>query len=130
MEPRHWNWNWKRNWNWKWHYKRHYFQFYMAYRPQTEEGCDSGPEDPTHKVTWLFDIAVTWQKKSVISLLSQGLWTPNLAGDLGWGNLTYKVIVTNLPRGHVTNERHYISTFTRPIDLKFSMVVTQDEGAP
>ena len=43
-------------------------------------GVDLGWEDPTHNATWPFDIVVTWQMKNVISPLSQGLWTQNLAG--------------------------------------------------
>ena len=33
-------------------------------------------------------------------------------------------------RGHVTNTKRYISTFTRPVHLKLRRVVTQDEGTP
>ena len=32
--------------------------------------------------------------------------------------------------GHVTNERRYISTFTRTMEPKLSRVVTQGEGTP
>ena len=38
-----------------------------------------------------------------------------------------QIQVTHIPRGHVTNQRHYISTFTRPMDAKLSRVVSQDE---
>ena len=34
------------------------------------------------------------------------------------------------PRGHMTNQRRYISYFTRPRDPKLSRVVTQDEETP
>ena len=34
---------------------------------------------PTHRVTWLYDIVVTWQTKNIISPLLQGLLTANLA---------------------------------------------------
>ena len=33
-------------------------------------------------------------------------------------------------RDHVTNQKHYIFTFTRPIDPKRSRVMTYDEGTP
>ena len=33
-----------------------------------------------NKVTWHIDHVVTWQIKNVVSLLSQGLWIPNLTG--------------------------------------------------
>ena len=36
--------------------------------------------------------------------------------------------VTFRYRGHVTNEKCYISTFARPMDPKLSKVVTKDEG--
>ena len=32
--------------------------------------------------------------------------------------------------GHVTNKKHYISTFTRPMDSKLNNVMTQDDGTP
>ena len=35
--------------------------------------------------------------------------------------------VTHRPRGHVTNQKRYISTFTRPTDPKLCRVVAQDE---
>ena len=38
--------------------------------------------------------------------------------------------VTHRYSGHVTNKKRYISTFTRPMDLKLSRLVTQDEGIP
>ena len=38
--------------------------------------------------------------------------------------------VTHKPRGHVTNQKRYISTFTRPMDPKLNQLVTQDEGTP
>ena len=45
-----------------------------------EPKLELGREDPTHKVTRLFNIVVTWQIKYVISPPSQGLRTPNFAG--------------------------------------------------
>ena len=47
--------------------------------PKLSKGGELGWKDPTHKVTWLFDIVVTWQIKYVIFPLSQDLCTPNLA---------------------------------------------------
>ena len=35
--------------------------------------------------------------------------------------------VIHRPRGHVTNQKRYISTFTRPTDPKFWRLVAQDE---
>ena len=70
-----------------------------------------GPRPQSH---WHFDIVVTWQIKNIISLLSQGLWTPNL---VEWcrkmrerhpqSHLIYR------SRGYVTNQKRFISTFTR-----------------
>ena len=100
LEPRHWNWNW--NWTWNWFYKRHYFQFHKAYGYQIWQGVDLGWGDPTHKVTWHFDIVVMWQIKSVISPLSQGLWTPNLS--LWWLRMKEPHL-----RSHVTH--HHVVTW-------------------
>ena len=38
--------------------------------------------------------------------------------------------VTDRSSDHMTKQRHYISTFTRPMDHKSSRVVTQNEGTP
>ena len=38
--------------------------------------------------------------------------------------------VTLRYRGHVTNKKRYISTFTRSMDPKLAKVVSQDEGTP
>ena len=38
--------------------------------------------------------------------------------------------VTLRYRGHLTNKKRYISTFARPVDTKYSRVVTQYEGTP
>ena len=80
---------------------------------------------PTHKVTWHVNQMVTWQIKNVISLLSQSLWTPNLAGWWLWmRGLHPQSHVKYRPRGHVTNQKRYISTFTRPMDHTLNKVVT------
>ena len=63
---------------------------------------------PYPKVTWHFDIVVTWQIKNVVIPLSQGLWTPNFAGR--WFRMRKphpQNHVTHQPRGHVTNQRCY-----------------------
>ena len=38
-----------------------------------------------------------------------------------------QIHVTHRPRGHVTSQKRYISTFTRPTDPKLCRVVAQDE---
>ena len=38
--------------------------------------------------------------------------------------------VTFWSRGHLTNKKHYKSTFTRPMDPKISKMVTYDERTP
>ena len=58
-----------------------------------------------------------------------GLWTPNLAGwwfrmrgPHPYGHVTHR------PRDHVTNQKRYISTFTKPMGPQLSRLVTLDEG--
>ena len=118
-KPRHWN------WNWNWYYKRYYFQLHKAYKHQTYHGGDLGWGDPTHQVTWHFDIVVTWQIKNVISPPSLDLWTPNL--PKWWVRMRGPHLqrhVTHRPWGHVTNQKRCIPTFTRPMDPKHSGLVT------
>ena len=61
-------------------------------------------------------------------LVPLGLWTPNLAG--WWfrmrGPHPQSHVILRY-RGHVTNKKRYISTFTRPMDPKLIRVVTYDE---
>ena len=38
--------------------------------------------------------------------------------------------MTHRPCGHVTNQKRYISIFTRPIDPTHNSVVTLDQGTP
>ena len=38
--------------------------------------------------------------------------------------------MTHQQRGHVTNQRRYIPTFSKPMDPKLSMVMTWDEWTP
>ena len=74
---------------------------------------------------------VTWQIKDVISPLSHGLWTPNLAG--WWLRMRgphTQSHVTFWCHGHETNKKRYISIFTRSMYPKLSRVVTYDEGTP
>ena len=69
--------------------------------------------DPTNKVTWFFDISVTWQnKKRYISKL-RGWW-------LRMREPHPQSHVIHRPLGHVTTQRRYISTFIRPMDPKLS----------
>ena len=67
-KPRHWNWN----WNWT--------DTTNAIISSSIRFRMLGWGNPTHKITWHFDSVVTWQTKNVISPLSQGLCTLNLAG--------------------------------------------------
>ena len=87
-------------------------------------GCHLGWEDPTQKVMWHFNIVVTWLIKTGISPLSQDLWTPNLA--VWWLRISPhpQSHVTLQYRGHVTNKKRYVFTFTRPTNPKLSRVVT------
>ena len=61
-------------------------------------------------------------------LVPLGLWTPNLAG--WWfrmrGPHPQSHVILRY-RGHVTNKKRYISTFTRPMDPKLIRVVTYNE---
>ena len=57
--------------------------------------------------------------------LPQGLSAPNLAGL--WLRIRWPDPHSNVTlryHGHVINKKRYISTFTRPIDLKLSRVVS------
>ena len=67
--------------------------------------------------------------KNVISPLSQGLKPLNLAG--WWLRMRephQQSHMTHRPRGHVTNQKRYISTFTRPWPPKLSIVLAQIRG--
>ena len=85
-KPRHWN------WNWNWYYKCYYFQLHKAYKHQTYHGGDLGWGDPTHQVTWHFDIVVTWQIKTLYLHLHK-IYGPQTcqSGELGWGDPIYNV---------------------------------------
>ena len=69
-----------------------------------------------------------WQVKNVISLLSQGLWIPNLARWWIRMRRPYpQSHVTHQPRGQVTNQKRYISTFIRSMAPKLARTLSQDE---
>ena len=54
-----------------------------------------------------------------------GSWTPNFAGWwLRMRGLHPQSHVTSRYHGHVTNQKRYISSFTRSMDLKLDRVVT------
>ena len=77
------------------------------------------------QLTWHIDQVITRQIKDVISSLSHGLWTSNLAR--WWLRMRgphTKCHATFWCRGHVTNKKRYISTFTRPIDPKLRKVAS------
>ena len=79
---------------------------------------------------WHFDIVVMWQIKNVISPVSQGLWTPNLAS--WWfrmGGLYPTCHVTHWSHDHMTNQKRFISLFTRPLAPKLGRLLTQMRGS-
>ena len=100
-------------------------------RPTGPERCRVVAQDEEISSTKSHHTSTTWSRdksKKFISLLSQGLWTPNLAGC--WLKLrgTHPQSHVRLRyRGHVTNKKRYTSIFTRPTDLKLCRVVAQDE---
>ena len=49
---------------------------------------------------------------------------------IGIGTDTTNAIISSSISGHVTNQKRYISTFTRPMDPTLNKVVTQVEGTP
>ena len=108
-----------------------YLYFHKAYGPPTYPIGDFGWGDSTYKVTWHIDQVVTWQIKNVISPLSQGPWTPHLTTWwLRLRGLHPQIYMILQFCGHVTNEKRYISIFTRPMDPRLSRVVTKDKGTP
>ena len=77
----------------------------------------------SHVTHWT---VVTWQIKHVISSLSLGLWTPNLAGRrFGIRGPHPQSHATHQPSGHVTNRKRYIFTFATPVDSKLIMSGSQ-----
>ena len=110
--------------------KRLYLHFHKAHSPQTYQGGDSGWRDHNSKVTRYFDRVVTWQIKVFISLLAQGLWTPNLAG--WWHRVRGTHPQSHLTLwlcDHVTNQKYFIS-FTRCKVHKLSRVVIRMKDPP
>ena len=99
-------------------------------RPTDTKLCRVVAQDEGISSSKSHDTSTTWSHdklKNFISLLSQGLWTPNLAG---WW-LTMRGPhpqnhVTLQYRGHVTNNKRCISTFTRPMDPKLSQFETRE----
>ena len=79
------------------------------------------------------DTSTTWSrdKSKALSLISQGLWTQNLAN---WGlrmrGSQPQSHMTLRHLGHLTNINRFISTFIQCMDPKLSRVGTQDEGNP
>ena len=106
--------------------KRYISTFARRMDPKfSKQGGNLGWRDVTYKVMWRINHVVTWQIENVISLLSQGLWIRNLAG---WCRRMRgrhpQSHVTLQYCGHVANKKRYISTFAKPMDPKFSRVVT------
>ena len=88
-------------------------------------------------ITW--SCKLTWNIRSVTSLLPQDLWPPNLqGGDLSWEASTYNftqpfqyvVIIITSSKGSVDNYIHYIFTTTMTLAIKLGRVVTYDEELP
>ena len=86
-------------------------------RPADPKLCRVVAQDQEISSTKSHDTSTTWPRdksKKFISLLSQGLWTPNLVG--WWLKLRGPHPQSHVRlryRGHVTNKKH-ISIFTRP----------------
>ena len=109
--------------------KRYIFTFT---RPTDPKLCRVVAQDEEISSTKSHDTSTTWSReksKNFISLISQGLWNPNLAG---WWLKMIGLHPQNHVRlrycGHMTNKKRYISPFTRPMDPKLSQFVTQDTG--
>ena len=86
---------------------------------------DLGCGNLTYKVTWHINHVFTWQIKN-ISLLSQDLWTPNLAGWwLRMREIHLQSHVTLRLCGHVTNQKYFVFTFTRHKVHKLRRMVTR-----
>ena len=82
--------------------------------------------EPHPQVTWNINHVVTWQIKDVKSPLSQALWNPNLPE--WWRRVKgphLKSHVTDGSSGHVTNQKYFIFTFTRPKAHNLSRVITR-----
>ena len=103
-------------------------------RPTGPKLCRVVAQDKEISFTKSHDTSTTWsrdQPKNFISLLSQGLWTPNLAG--WWLEMREPHPQSHVRlryRGHLPNKKRYISTFTRLMDPKVSQFVTLGKGTP
>ena len=71
---------------------------------------------------------VTWKIRSVISLLPQGLWQPNLAR--WWLTMTSLQAWSQTTLWTCDNKKHYLSTNTMPMATKLGRVVTYNEESP
>ena len=91
-------------------------------RPTDPKLCRVVAQDEEISSTKSHDTSTTWSRdksKNFISLLSQGLWTPNLAG--WWLKMRVAHPQSHMRlryRGQVTNQKRFISTFTRPMAPK------------
>ena len=77
--------------------------------------------------TWALEMELELELilKTPLFPVSLGLWTPNLAGwQFRMKGLHPQSHVTIKYCGHVTNQKRYISPFTRPTDPKLSQSVT------
>ena len=86
---------------------------------------DEGNPTQGHVTHRTRNLMVTWQIKDVIFSLSQGLWTPNLAG---WGlqmRGPHSSHVIHQSSAHVKNLKYFIFNFTSPKAHKLSRVVTR-----
>ena len=86
-----------------------------------KSGGDLEWEHLTYKVRRHINYVVTWQIKNFTPLLSQGLWIQNLAkwwlrmrGPHPQSHMTLQY------SDHVTKKKRFFSTFTTPMDPKFS----------
>ena len=103
-------------------------------RPTGPKLCRVVAQDEEISSTKSHDTSTTWSRdksKNFISLLSQGLWTPNLAG--WWLEMRGPHPQSHVRlryRGHLPSKKRYISTFTRLMDPKVSQFVTLGNGTP
>ena len=124
MEPRHWNWN----WNWNWYHGPFYVQFHKAYGRQTWQVGDLGWGDTIHKVTWHFNIVITGEiKKRYISTFAR-LMDPKLSRVVTQDEGTHPQ--NQQLRSHVTKQKLFISTFTRPMAPKTWKGAESGKGGP
>ena len=107
-----------------WQIKSIIFLLSKAYGPQTLQGGDLGWGKPTDKSR---DTSKTWSRDKSKTLYlhfhkAYGWWL-RMKGPHPQNQ------VTDQSSRHMTNQRCYISTFTRPMDAKPSRVVTWNENS-